>query len=284
MLRGLLVVMLALTALAPVGAAEYRNEIGAFPARVEEERPFRISVCYAAPARAVLHCELKNTANVVIGGQTAEVTGEGTREFTLQAPARSAASELLVGVWLGEEWQKALAPIRHTPVIRVVSHAEQRRLDAMQSEAQTTLARLGYRRSAAGNIALLDDDLPGLDRRAPRLLADALGRRGFAVTRLDAAALAILVCGNTSRETCPGNWHLDCAAATQNLLLAVHEAGLGAVWTGVYPDAQLRRAFQAFFGLPEEVMPLALVPIGIPDEQPEHEDRYMPERVHRNQW
>jgi nitroreductase len=98
------------------------------------------------------------------------------------------------------------------------------------------------------------------------------------------AALAILVCGNTSRETCPGNWHLDCAAATQNLLLAVHEAGLGAVWTGVYPDAQLRRAFQAFFGLPEEVMPLALVPIGIPDEQPEHEDRYMPERVHRNQW
>jgi nitroreductase len=49
------------------------------------------------------------------------------------------------------------------------------------------------------------------------------------------APVAILVCGNLKVETAQGYWVIDCAAATQNLLLAAHALGLGAVWTGVYP-------------------------------------------------
>jgi nitroreductase len=50
------------------------------------------------------------------------------------------------------------------------------------------------------------------------------------------APVAILVCGDSSLETVPGYWVIDCSAAVQNLLLAAHALGLGAVWTGVYPQ------------------------------------------------
>jgi len=44
------------------------------------------------------------------------------------------------------------------------------------------------------------------------------------------AALAIVVCGDTTLEMHKGFWVQDCAAAIQNLLLAAHASGLGAVW------------------------------------------------------
>jgi len=47
--------------------------------------------------------------------------------------------------------------------------------------------------------------------------------------------VAVLVCGDTRQEKHPGMWVQDCAAATQNLLLAAHAKGLGAVWVGVHP-------------------------------------------------
>ena len=43
------------------------------------------------------------------------------------------------------------------------------------------------------------------------------------------AQVVVIVCGDLEREERPGFWVQDCAAATQNLLLAAHAAGLGAV-------------------------------------------------------
>ena len=45
------------------------------------------------------------------------------------------------------------------------------------------------------------------------------------------APLGILVCGDTRAEKYAGYWVVDCSAAVQNLLLAAHDLGLGAVWT-----------------------------------------------------
>jgi len=98
------------------------------------------------------------------------------------------------------------------------------------------------------------------------------------------AAAGILICGDTSLEKYPGNWVADCAAATQNILLAVHALGLGGVWTGVYPGGERCQAFRDFFGLPQHVIPLAFVPIGYPAESKEHENRYQSARVHRDRW
>lgn len=98
------------------------------------------------------------------------------------------------------------------------------------------------------------------------------------------APLAILTCVSTEREKHPGNGVLDVSAATQNILLAAHALGLGAVWTGVYPEKDRMDGFRQIFALPENIMPLALVVIGQPKAKPEKVDRFLPERVHRNLW
>jgi nitroreductase len=98
------------------------------------------------------------------------------------------------------------------------------------------------------------------------------------------APLAILVCGDLDREKHPGYWVQDCAAATQNLLLAAQARGLGAVWTGIYPIAERIANFSRYFGLPERVIPLALIVIGWPAQSVHSEDRYRAECVHRERW
>jgi nitroreductase len=98
------------------------------------------------------------------------------------------------------------------------------------------------------------------------------------------APVAVLVCGDLSLEKYPGNWIADCSAATQNLLLAAHAKGLGGVWTGVYPDTARIQAFRKLLGLPEQVVPLALVPIGHPAYPIGRQHRFEPGKIHRNRW
>ena len=57
----------------------------------------------------------------------------------------------------------------------------------------------------------------------------------------------------------------DVAASVQNLLLTVHALGLGAVWIGAFRE---ERASEAL-GLPAHLRPVAIVPVGVPDEDPE---------------
>lgn len=98
------------------------------------------------------------------------------------------------------------------------------------------------------------------------------------------APLAILVCGNLKIETAQGYWVIDCAAATQNLLLAAHALGLGAVWTGVYPREERMDGLTTLLDLPEYILPHSLVVLGFPAEQPPQQVRFYPERIHINGW
>jgi nitroreductase len=98
------------------------------------------------------------------------------------------------------------------------------------------------------------------------------------------APVAILVCGDLTLEKSPGYWPQDCAAAVQNLLLAAHALGLGAVWTGIYPRENRVEGFRRLLDLPENVIPHCLVVLGYPAEQPASKDRFRPDRVHRNHW
>ncbi len=76
----------------------------------------------------------------------------------------------------------------------------------------------------------------------------------------------------------------DLAAAVENLLLAAHGKGLGAVWCGIYPDTKRMTAFRNLLDIPETIHPFALIPVGHPDEQKAPANRYRPERVHENGW
>ncbi len=101
---------------------------------------------------------------------------------------------------------------------------------------------------------------------------------------LKTAPAAVLVCGDVSLEKFSGNWVIDCSAATQNILLAAHALGLGAVWVGVYPEDDRISAMRKIFGLSENVRPHSLVPIGYTDYKGYDADRFKPERIHKNGW
>jgi nitroreductase len=103
---------------------------------------------------------------------------------------------------------------------------------------------------------------------------------------LKQAPLAIVVCGETTWFEGRENpyWQQDCSAATENLLLAAEALGLGAVWTGVYPNMQLAEPLSEFLGLPETVQPLCAIPIGHHDGTAKPRDKWKPENVHYGRW
>lgn len=115
------------------------------------------------------------------------------------------------------------------------------------------------------------------------ILGKVPGLNPYAAMAKD-APLAILICGDLALEKFPGYWVQDCSAATQNLLLAAHCKGLGAVWTGIYPLDDRVEGFMKLCNLPEKVIPLALVVIGYPAQTLPPEDRLRKDRVHRNLW
>ena len=98
------------------------------------------------------------------------------------------------------------------------------------------------------------------------------------------APVAILVCGNTNRSDGRGFWVQDCAAATQNILLAANSLGLGSVWCGIYPKEDLTEAFKKKFHLPEKIFPVSFIPIGYPAEEKEPSDRYDEHKIHYEKW
>ncbi|MFP4056196.1 MAG: nitroreductase family protein [Candidatus Brocadiia bacterium] len=101
---------------------------------------------------------------------------------------------------------------------------------------------------------------------------------------LEAAPLAILVCGDLEREKHKHMWVQDCAAATQNLLLAAANIGLGTCWCGVHPQPEREEGLRRLCDLPKHIVPFAIVAVGVPDEQKGPADYYDPERVHDERW
>lgn len=98
------------------------------------------------------------------------------------------------------------------------------------------------------------------------------------------APLAILVCADLSFEISKDMWAFDCAAATQNILLAAHDKGLGSVWVGVYFRKELVDNLKKFFKLPNNIIPISLIPMGHPDEKAPKAERFKKERIHYNSF
>jgi nitroreductase len=104
---------------------------------------------------------------------------------------------------------------------------------------------------------------------------------------LKKAPLAIVVCGNMDKAL-PGQgrgfWVQDCSAATENILLAANAIGLGAVWTGLYPDENRAGVVAKVLKLPETYIPLCTIVIGHPAEQPTPKDKWKPENISYNEF
>ena len=112
------------------------------------------------------------------------------------------------------------------------------------------------------------------------------------------APCLIVICGETMTTLKPhdapadapeeerpnGNWAIDCSAAAENILLAAHSLGLGAVWTACWPYEDRYIPVKKILGIPEKVMPLVIIPVGHPAESPAPKDKWQPARIHRERW
>jgi nitroreductase len=99
---------------------------------------------------------------------------------------------------------------------------------------------------------------------------------------LSTAAAAIAVCGDTNISL--DFWIQDCAAATENILVAVAGLGLGAVWLGCHPREERVSAIREVLAIPGNIGILSLISIGHPGESKEPRTQYNEERVHHEKW
>lgn len=120
-----------------------------------------------------------------------------------------------------------------------------------------------------------------------RQTLDRIGEDFKSMSMMKKAAVAIVVCGDTT-ATFPGEgreyWVQDASAATENLLLAAHALGLGAVWCGVYPLSERVAALSDMLGLPSGIIPLNCIAIGYPEGDTEPKDKWKPEYIHYERW
>ena len=112
------------------------------------------------------------------------------------------------------------------------------------------------------------------------------------------AGAVIVVCGETTSMVKPRDaaedaepverpnnyWFEDCSAATENLLLAATALDLGAVWLSCYPTERIVDRIRAYLGIPANVTPLAIVPVGYPAETPSPKDKWNPDNIHYDRW
>ena len=100
------------------------------------------------------------------------------------------------------------------------------------------------------------------------------------------ASCVIVVCADTEetfhREKEGWNYaQIDGALAAQNLLLACHARGLGACFCGAAPMPMVIDNLRQKFNMPETMLPIAIVPIGYPEECPNQpDDRLNMAKVH----
>jgi len=119
---------------------------------------------------------------------------------------------------------------------------------------------------SAGNCQPWDFIVVTRDDLKRRLAIAALGQ--FWITE---APVIIVVCANIPRTA----WRYgergrslyviqDTAAATQNILLTAHALGYGTCWVGAFDEEEVKRALN----IPRDVRPVAIIPLGKPNEKP----------------
>jgi len=102
---------------------------------------------------------------------------------------------------------------------------------------------------------------------------------------VSSAACCIVVCGDEAIQASIGLLVEDCSAAIQNMLLAAHGLGLGAVWCGLYTGSGGRHGdFARMLEMPQGIVPVGMIAVGYPAETKPATDRFDTSRVHCEKW
>ncbi|MBC7110042.1 MAG: nitroreductase family protein [Archaeoglobi archaeon] len=167
-----------------------------------------------------------------------------------------------------------LAVIRERRSIREFSN---RKVDPLILKK---LVEYGNCAPSAGNLQARDFVI--VTERKDELAEAALGQK---VIR--EAPAVIVVCANIPRSSKKYGKRgtlfaiQDASIAAQNILLAAHALGLGACWVGAFKESMVSE----ILGLPEGVIPVAMIAVGYPKSIPPNPGRVEVERlIHWGRW
>ena len=130
---------------------------------------------------------------------------------------------------------------------------------------------------SAGNLApwrfiVLDE--PELIDKACRFNLDAFwGLR---------APMAVVVCADLENYRRGDFWVQDCAALTENVLLLIHDKGLGATWTGVHPVSERVTGISRLLRLSKSTVPFSMILLGYPKTRSAPRERNVEGRIQYN--
>lgn len=101
------------------------------------------------------------------------------------------------------------------------------------------------------------------------------------------APISIVVCVDIEKS--PSRYIEDGVTATQNILLAAHDLGLGSVYiTGFKPsDSKIADKIRSILHLPRTIMPVTILPIGYPDPSEKLESKCslnIKDIIHHGRW
>lgn len=124
---------------------------------------------------------------------------------------------------------------------------------------------------------------------------EIFSKANFNLGRFMDASAVVVICADTTVTRQPqgapapvvmpnGTWRDDMGACTENFLLAAESLGLGAVWTAAYPYHDRMDPIRASLGLPSNVVPYCVVPVGYPEGDPQPKDKFDASRIHYGRW
>ena len=94
------------------------------------------------------------------------------------------------------------------------------------------------------------------------------------------APSAIVVCYRKERVA-PEFCDIDCAIATENILLELDHLGLGGVMIGISPNETSMKRVEEILNISSNLRVFTIIPFGYPLTEKEQPSRYEKERIHR---
>ncbi len=193
---------------------------------------------------------------------------------------------LAIKVTLNKEEVKNEAPAVNTEQVvidNIMTRSSVRKYtsEKVSKEDIEVLLKAGMAAPTAGNKQpwelLVVDDKAILDEIAKMIKGAHMANK---------APLAIVVLGSPEKALLPEYWVQDCSAVTENILLAAHGMGLGAVWCGAYPDNNTGKVegMRKLMNIPEGTYALSVIVIGHPEGEAVVKDKWNPAKVHYNSY
>jgi len=97
-------------------------------------------------------------------------------------------------------------------------------------------------------------------------------------------AIAVLINPNTGKPVNPQYMYQDCAAATENILIAATAMGLGSCWMGGLLEEDEMAKASEILALPPEIIFFGLISLGYPDEEKEAKGAIVPAKIHYEKY